>query len=313
MRRLKVVFFGTPDFSVPALEMLHNHSLVEVSAVVTMPDRPAGRGQELKSPPVADFAKANGIKLFQTEKFNIDEDAKKFCRDNEIDAFIVLAFAQFLNTDSLEIPKLGCFNIHTSLLPKYRGAAPIQHALLNGDTSTGVSIQKMVKKMDAGDLVLSQPVSISPTETGGELYTRLKFQAALSLSDFIRSLARGDVNYTPQDESKVCFAPTLQKEDGIVDFENTTFETFYNRLRALKPWPGTFFFMAKKRIKIFEIEKSSHSLRAGEFKVIKNELHVGCLDGSARLLELQMEGKKVCKDHDFLSGIRNNKDFSFLF
>ena len=151
MKKLNVVFFGTPDFSVPTLELLHHHPDINLLAIVTMPDRPAGRGQELKSPPVAEYAKQNKIQLYQVENINKEETILSQLEQKNVDFILVLAFAQFLGSRVLKMPKLGCFNIHTSILPKYRGAAPIQYALLNGDTSTGVSIQKMVKEMDAGD------------------------------------------------------------------------------------------------------------------------------------------------------------------
>ena len=158
MKKQRVVFCGTPDFSVPTLELLHNHPLIEVAYVVTMPDRPKGRGQQLHSPPVAEFAKQNKIPLFQTANINKENDFLNQLKREKIDFLMVLAFAQFLSDRVLNIPKLGCFNIHTSLLPKYRGAAPIQYALLNGDCVTGVSIQKITSKLDAGDVALAFPV-----------------------------------------------------------------------------------------------------------------------------------------------------------
>jgi methionyl-tRNA formyltransferase len=167
MKKLRTIFLGTPDFSIPVLEMLTNHHNIELVQVITMPDRPAGRGQEMQSPPVAMFAKEKKIPLLQTENINKEEAFFENFNSTNTDLIIVLAFAQFLGTKILALPKLGCFNIHTSLLPKYRGAAPIQYALWNGDKSTGVSIQKMVKKMDAGDLAHSHPLPILENETGG--------------------------------------------------------------------------------------------------------------------------------------------------
>ena len=173
-KKFNVVFFGTPDFSLPTLEILASHPSISLVAVVTMPDRPAGRGQELKSPPVAEFAKQHDLRLFQVDNINKSEDVLLALESMNIDFFLVLAFAQFLGSRVLSIPKLGCFNIHTSILPKYRGAAPIQYALLNGDSSTGVSIQKMVKEMDAGDLVHFDEVSIDPIDNGETLFNKLK-------------------------------------------------------------------------------------------------------------------------------------------
>lgn len=302
-KKLKTVFFGTPDFSVPALELLASHSNIELVSIISMPDRPAGRGQNVKSPEVIQFAKEKRLDFFQTENINKDIDFIKKLKSQEIDLFIVLAFAQFLGEDLLTIPSIGCFNIHTSLLPKYRGAAPIQYALLNGDNSTGVSIQKMVKKMDAGDLVISAPVDISPSENGGQLYTRLKFQAALTLSDFINLAVNNQLEYKPQDESSVSFAPTLKKNDGLLNFKTESFETINNKIRALDPWPGTFCFLGKKRLKVFQIEKALEKLEPGELKITSSSILIGCIDSTLSVLTLQIEGKKKSKASAIVNGL----------
>ena len=306
MKKLKVVFFGTPDFSVPSLDSLHNHPYVDLKFVISMPDRKSGRGYNVKSPEVIEFAKNNKIPFFQTENINNEDDFLSKIKKEGIDVFIVLAFAQFLNEELLNIPSLGCFNIHTSLLPKYRGAAPIQYAILNGDTSTGVSIQKMVKKMDAGDLVWSHSVAVNNEETGGQLYTKLKFQAALSLNDFIIELEKKNISFEPQKEENVSFAPTLKREDGLLDFKSSTFSEVHNRIRALFPWPGTFCYLDNRRLKVFRIEKSDVKLSAGDSKVLKNQLHIGCLDASLRIIELQLEGKKRCSDIDLFNGYKGD-------
>lgn len=307
MKKLKAVFFGTPDFSVPALDLLNNHTGVDLLAVVSMPDRKAGRGYQLKSPEVIEYAKANKINFFQTENINQEEDYHQIIA--KADVFIVLAFAQFLNQKVLDLPKLGCFNIHTSLLPKYRGAAPIQYAILNGDQSTGVSIQKMVKKMDAGDIALSHPVEIHPDETGGQLYTKLKFQAALCLNDFIWKLINNEIKYKVQDESQVSFAPTLKREDGKIDL-NQNFETIKNQVRGLFPWPGTFCFLNQKRLKVFHIEKAEKKLNPGQVDISLGQLLVGCKDGSIRLSEIQLEGKKASSDSELINGLKQTPDIT---
>jgi len=304
MKQFKTIFMGTPDFSVPSLEMLTQHPLINLTSVLTMPDRPAGRGQQLNSPPVANFCKSQKIPLIQTENVNKSEELKIAFQKQKPDLIIVLAFAQFLNDDILNAPAIGCFNIHTSLLPKYRGAAPIQYALLNGDESTGVSIQKMVKQMDAGDLVHSHSVDIAPFETGGMLYTRLKFQAALSLSNFINDLSSGDIKYTPQDKSNISFAPTLKKGDGHLNFRDKTSSQLFNTIRALKPWPGTHCFMGKKRLKVLDALHDDASLSPGEVSIKKNMIVVGCHSGSLRLSQVQLEGKKPCSDIELLNGVK---------
>lgn len=306
MPKLSTVFFGTPDFSVPSLEMLHKRPDIHLAAVVTMPDRPSGRGHQMKSPEVAMYAKAHKIPLIQTENINKDKKALELLEAIDPDLFVVLAFAQFLGQKLLNMPKKGCFNIHTSLLPKYRGAAPIQYALLNGDESTGVSIQKMVKKMDAGDLAWSAPIKLSPDETGGQLYTRLKFQAALSLGDFIDALKAGEIDFIKQDEAKVSFAPTLKKEDGLLDFKNETTKNIKNRIRALDPWPGTYCLLNKKRLKVFSVSASDERLSPGEARPVDGQILVGCSDGSLRLQDVQIEGKKRSSDTALLNGLKDS-------
>jgi methionyl-tRNA formyltransferase len=305
MKKFRVAFCGTPDFSVPTLDMLANHPHVELLKVISMPDRPAGRGMELKSPEVIEYAKAKKIPFFQTENINKEPEMMKELKTLDLDFVVVLAFAQFLGSDMLNMGKLGCFNIHTSVLPKYRGAAPIQYALLNGDKETGVSIQKMVKKMDAGDLVHFHTVAIAPTENGGQLYTRLKFQAALSMNDLIVKLLDNKVTYTAQDESKVSFAPTLKKEDGLLKFKDKTVAEIMNLNRALDPWPGTYCFLNGKRLKVLHIEKYHAKLPPGKSQNDMGSLVVGCMDGSVRLSEVQLEGKKACTDRELLNGIKS--------
>lgn len=304
MKKLRTIFLGTPDFSIPVLEMLSNHPNIELVQVITMPDRPAGRGQELQSPPVAMFANEKKIPLLQTENINKEDAFFENFNSTNTDLIIVLAFAQFLGTKILALPKLGCFNIHTSLLPKYRGAAPIQYALWNGDKSTGVSIQKMVKKMDAGDLAHSHPLPILNNETGGLLYTRLKFQAALSTYDFLQKLLENKISYVVQDESQVSFAPTLKKEDGLMNFKEKTFEELHNQFRAMDPWPGTYCFLGKKRLKVLALEPSSKKIQPGMANTDFGQLLVGCVNGAVHLTKVQLEGKNSCSDADLLKGYR---------
>jgi methionyl-tRNA formyltransferase len=270
-----------------------------------MPDRPSGRGHELKAPPVAEYAKTHKLPLYQVENINREEKVLLELESKNIDFILVLAFAQFLGSRILTMPKLGCFNIHTSLLPKYRGAAPIQFALLNGDTNTGVSIQRMVKEMDAGDIVHSHEISISPTETGGQLFTRLKFQAALGTNTFIELILNNNLRFAPQDSSGVSFAPTLKKEDGLINFKVSSFAKVQNQIRALDPWPGTYCFLGKLRLKVFEIEKLQRNLSPGETSLEHGHLAVGATDATIRLSLVQLEGKKICSDTELLNGLKN--------
>lgn len=302
---MNVVFMGTPDFSVPAIEILANHPRVNLKYVVSMPDRKSGRGYSEKSPEVITFARDNKIPFFQTENINKEIEFLDKLEKENIDVIIVLAFAQFLGERVLSLPGLGCFNIHTSLLPKYRGAAPIQYALLNGDTKTGVSIQRMVKKMDAGNIVHERAVVISETETGGQLYTRLKFEAALALNTFMDMLNSSvALSEKEQDETQVSFAPTLTRDDGKLDFENSTSVDILNRVRALYPWPGTFCFLGKKRLKIISAKKSDLKIEAGTAETKFGELTIGTTSGSITLERIQLEGKKACLGSELLRGLK---------
>ncbi len=309
--QLNTIFCATPDFALPCLELLANHPLIHLQGIISMPDRPAGRGQQVVSPPVIQYAKDHlqkNVRYWQTANLNQDQDLLEFLHRHPPDLIIVLAFAQFLGTPLLELPRLGCFNIHTSLLPKYRGAAPIQYALLNGDTITGVSIQKMVRQMDAGDIALCSPVPIYPADHASSLSCRLKFQAARTLDEFLFLLTAQQLTFTGQDPSQVSFAPQLQKEDGKIDFLHTNPQQILNQVRALNPWPGTFCFLNNKRLKILAIEVQTSSavpaLAPGELNTRQKQLLVGCLGGTIRLRRVQFEGKNICQDDELRRGIK---------
>ncbi len=305
MKKFKIAFLGTPEFSVPSLDLLAHHPNIEIKYVISMPDRPAGRGMEMKSPEVIEYAKLKKLPFFQCENINKETQFLQDLKQADLDFIIVLAFAQFLGSELLNLTRMGCFNIHTSILPKYRGAAPIQYALLNGDTETGVSIQKMVKKMDAGDIAHFDTVNISSNETGGQLYTRLKFQAALSLNSLIDKILNSKLEFFPQDENKVSFAPTLKKEDGFLDFKNFSSQDILNKIRAFDPWPGTYCFLNGKRLKILSAEIYHKSFSPGSIQNDIGSLVVGTLDKSLRLTQLQLEGKKACSDRELLNGLKS--------
>lgn len=302
MDKLKVVFFGTPEFSVPCLDVLFQSEFIEIVSVVTMPDRPAGRGKKLQKPPVASYALEKDLPLLQTSNINHENEFLDTLKD--CDFFLVIAFAQFLSSKVLEIPKLGCFNIHTSLLPKYRGAAPIQYALLNGDTETGVSIQKMVKKMDAGDIAFSRDVSISREDNSSTLFKKLEKEAAIALKEFLPILINNEIAYQKQDESKATFAPTIKKTDGKIDFSSETAKEIINKFRAYYPWPGVFFHLNGLRVKIHKLALTKHNLKPGELD-IQLGLNIGCKEGALHLMEVQLDGKKSCADTELLRGLKN--------
>jgi methionyl-tRNA formyltransferase len=305
LKKLKLVFCGTPDFAVPSLEVISRHPLVDLYFVVTMPDRPSGRGQKQGPPPIALYAKNNHLPLLQTSNINKEEHFLNQIKMTNIDCFLVLAFSQFFNEKILQIPRLGCFNIHTSLLPKYRGAAPIQYCLLNGEQETGVCIQKMAKEMDAGDLVMSKTVSIEKQDTYAELYDKLKIEAATCASLLVDNLVTGNINYTPQNHALATFAPSVKKEDGHLLFAEHTSEQILNRIRAFCLWPGTYCFLNKTRLLIHSAVYINRSLAPGQVSISEGIFLVGTNDATLRLTNIQWEGKKSLDDKSWIMGLQN--------
>jgi methionyl-tRNA formyltransferase len=242
--------------------------------------------------------------FLQTENINAEVELLAQWREKKIDAIIVLAFAQFLKTEILALPIMGCFNIHTSLLPKFRGAAPIQYALLRNEKSTGVSIQKMVLKMDAGDLCSSKTLEIQPFDNTASLGAKLKFLAALCLEEFLILLKNNTATYTKQNDAEVSFAKTIDKKDGFIDFQTSAADHITNMLRAFHPWPGVYFYLEGKRIKIHALEIHQHHIKAGEVKNFQGQLLVGTTTETLEIKKLQLEGKPVTEASSFLRGYR---------
>jgi methionyl-tRNA formyltransferase len=303
---LKIAFLGTPEFSVPTLHALNSHPQVEILSVISMPDRRSGRGKQLATPPVAEYAKKHQLQLLQTKNINLEKDWIKDMGDKNLDAIIVLAFSQFLNNEILNLPKIASFNIHTSLLPKYRGAAPIQYAILNGDKVTGVSIQRMVKEMDAGDICFSREVEISDSMNSQDLFKKLEGEAAQSIPPFIEKLINENLLFKPQSEDDISFAPSINKKDGHLNFKSDSQVDILNKGRAFYPWPGTYCYLNNIRLKILEIEAENKKLQPGVLDTSMNTLTIGCADGqSIRLKEVQLEGKKSCHDFELINGFKN--------
>lgn len=299
---LRVVYCGTPDIAVTSLEAIANHPNIKVDYVISQPDRPAGRGQKLKSPEVIEKARELEIEVFQTENLNREEDFLAKLESNPPDLFIVFAFAQFLGKRVLNLSRLGCFNIHTSLLPRHRGAAPIHYGIWCGDNVGGVSIQRMVKKMDAGDICHAIETEIGARETTPELYARLKDLAARACSEFLSKTLNGELIFTPQDEALVTFAPTIKKEDGLIDVTKLDAIEIDRRVRAFKPWPGVQVLFGSKRCKLDLVCPASIKLAAGTLKKDNGKLYLGCLGSTLEILRLQLEGKPAVDASAWLNG-----------
>ncbi|MFL7868017.1 MAG: methionyl-tRNA formyltransferase [Anaerolineales bacterium] len=297
----KIVFMGSPDFALPSLRALYeNYSVV---GVVTQPDRAAGRGRELKAPPVKTLALELGIPVSQPEKLRQPE-AMEQLRAWSPDLIVVAAFGQILRQDVLDLPPFGCINVHASLLPRWRGAAPINAAILHGDEETGITIMKMDAGLDTGPILSQRSVRIGPDETAGSLFETLSQLGADLLLDTLPAYLAGELEPRPQPEEGVTYAPMLKKEEGSLDFSRPA-EELERKVRAFNPWPGTFFNWDGGMLKVHRASISPGKKRKGE-RLIHNGLPtVGTSDGLLVLEEVQPAGKKAMPGKAFLAGARN--------
>ena len=300
---MNIIFMGTPDFAIPALKTLieSEHS---VSAVFTQPDKPKGRGHKLTPPPVKVLAEQNGIAVYQPEslKKNADEYIS-IINDIKPDIIVVAAYGKILPKEVLDIPRLGCVNIHGSLLPKYRGAAPIQWAVLNGDKETGITTMLMNEGLDTGDILLNEKTEIGENETASELFDRLSLIGAELMIKTIDNLQMGKITPKKQDNSRATYAPMLSKDLSNIDFNRPVYEV-HKKICGLSDWPCAVTSINGKRLKIYRSQIVSNTKPDAEPGEIINEkdFTVACIDGSIRLVEVQAEGSKRMKSEDYLRG-----------
>lgn len=301
---MRVVFLGTPDFAVNTLKALIN-SNHEIVAVVTQPDKPVGRSGKPVFSPVKEVAVQAGLKVLQYNKIRLEgvEDLKAL----RADIMVTCAFGQILSQEIIDIAPNGIINVHASLLPKYRGAAPIQWSIINGDEQTGVTIMQTEAGIDTGDIISVEKVTISPTETAGELFDRLSYIGANLLVKTLDQIQAGTATFTPQDHSNASHVKMLKKEDGIINFENSS-KTIFNFIRGMNPWPCAYTFLGGKTLKVYKGEVVNFDLSE---KVLpgtivnadsKNGLIVSTSDGFIRLCEVQAEGGKRMSDNAYLLG-----------
>lgn len=300
---MKILFMGTPDFAAGILEAIVKSDDHEVVAVVTQPDRPKGRSKELIACPVKEYALSQGINVLSPVKIKQSEEVEKL-RAIDADIYVVAAFGQILSKEILDIPKYGCINVHASLLPEYRGAAPIQWSIADGKKFTGVTIQQMNEGVDTGDIITSVTTQISPDETGESLFNKLMHAGADLIVSTLDLIAKGETVHTPQDETKATYAKILKKEMGLIDYTKTAQEI--ERLcRAFTPWPGIYTYLDNRMLKIKKCSAAVDAVNAtpGEIvSVSKDDIKVAC-SGSVLCIErLQPEGKKEMSAHDFLLG-----------
>lgn len=296
---MKIVFMGTPDFAASSLQELLN-STHEVIAVYTQPDKPVGRKQKLTPPPVKELANENNIPVYQPSTLK-DEEAIDQIKDLNPDLIAVVAYGKLLPKEILGIPKFGCINVHGSLLPKYRGAAPIQRSVLSGDKETGVTTMYMAEGMDTGDIIDSETVTIGENETSSELFERLAPIGAKLLVKTINDIKDGKAKRTPQDESQVTIAPMLTKSEAKLDF-NLPAEIVHYTICGMSQWPCAFAELKEKPIKIYHSKiVKDKSGNPGELLDSKRFI-VGCNDCAIELLEVQPVGKKRMDGRSFLNG-----------
>ncbi len=297
---MRIVFMGTPDFAVPSLQILIENGY-EVCAVYTQPDKPKGRGHKLMPSPVKELALSRNIPVFQPGTLRTPEAAEQL-RSLKPELFVVVAYGKILPKEVLEIPPLGCVNVHGSLLPKYRGAAPVQWAVLNGDSVSGVTTMLLNEGVDTGDILLKEQTHVGEEETAGELFDRLKETGAQLLLKTLKGLSEGSIQPVPQKEEEATFAPLLSKELSCLDW-NLSAKELFNRIRGLNPWPGAYGILDGKKLKIHRARVVPYlSGEPGTLTELAEGMAVFCKEGALLLTEIQPENGKKMDSKSYLMG-----------
>jgi methionyl-tRNA formyltransferase len=297
----KVVFMGSPDFALPTLKALAGR--YEVVGVVTQPDRASGRGRELRAPPVKMLALELGIPVMQPEKLRLPE-AMEQLRAWAPELIVVAAFGQILKKDVLELPHYGCINVHASLLPRWRGAAPIHAAILHGDEATGVTIMQMDVGLDTGPMLSQRSIPLTREDTAGSVLDRLSTLGADLLLETLPDYVSGKLTPIPQPEEGVTYAPMLRKEEGHLDFRHDVHE-LERRVRAFNPWPGAFMDFNGALLKVHRARVEAGEALEGQRLIVQNQPAIGARGGILILEEVQPAGKKSMSGKSFLAGVRD--------
>ena len=300
---MRVVFMGTPDFAVPVLEAL-TESKHEVVAVVTQPDKRKGRGKEMQYTPVKAAALNHGIEVYQPAKVK-DEEFQNVLRDINADVIVVVAFGQILPPSIIHMPKYGCINVHASLLPKYRGAAPIQWAVIDGEKETGITTMQMDEGLDTGNMMLKEVVPVDKKETGGSLHDKLAACGGKIILETLQKVEDGTVTYTKQDDSKSNYAKMLDKNLGKIDFTKKAVE-IERLIRGLNPWPSAYTKLNGKTLKIWDADvlEGENETPGKIVNITKDQIWISTGEGILAVNELQLEGKKRMNTEDFLRGYK---------
>ncbi len=296
---MRVVFMGTPDFSVPALERIATEH--EVVAVVTQKDKPKGRGMSVSYTPVKESALKLNIPIYQPDKVK-EESFVEELRELNPDVIVVIAFGQILSNDILTLPKYGCINVHASLLPKYRGAAPIQWAVIDGEEKSGVCTMKMDEGLDTGDIIDVDEITLDPKETGGSLFDKLAKLGGELILKTLQNLEFGKATFIKQDDSKSTYAKKMTKELGHIDFTKDA-ESIERLIRGLNPWPSAFTYLDGKVMKIWDADVvDAGGVPGTVISEDKDSFVIATGSKALKVSELQLEGKKRMKASDFLNG-----------
>ncbi|MBI3404386.1 MAG: methionyl-tRNA formyltransferase [Acidobacteria bacterium] len=304
---MRIVFCGTPEFAVPSLRLLHSAPDIAVEAVITQPDRPRGRGQQVQSSPVKEFAIASRIHVYQPEKIRSDS-AFEFFTKVAPDAVVIIAYGQIIPQRLIDIPRLGWINLHASLLPKYRGAAPVHWAIANGETQTGLTTMQVDAGLDTGPILLQSEIAIGENEFAPELMKRMAEVGAPLILETLRKLDKSEVHPAPQDHSAATLAPLLKKENGRIDWSQSASQ-IYNRIRGMQPWPGAFTTFRGRRCHIWghpEASTAPDALRVfipGQLRVQHDSICSACGNQTWLRLEfVQVEGRKRVSANEFANG-----------
>ncbi|BCA80933.1 methionyl-tRNA formyltransferase [Desulfuromonas sp. AOP6] len=300
-REIRTVFMGTPDFALPTLQGLIEAG-VNLCAVFTQPDRAKGRGRKLAAPPVKELAAKHQIPVYQPEKLR-SPDAVAVLQELAPDLIVVVAYGQILPKSVLDIPKYGCINVHASLLPRYRGAAPINMAIVNGEKETGVTTMLMDVGLDTGDMLVKRATPIGPLETAGQVHDRLAVLGREAMEETLRQLCAGELKPEAQDDSQSSYAPMMNKGDGRIDWAQNA-ETIHNLVRGLHPWPGAYTFLGGEMLKIADTlpHAEVEGLPGTIVSATERGILVSCGENSLYIRSLQLPGKKWLSAADFLRG-----------
>jgi methionyl-tRNA formyltransferase len=303
---MRLIFLGTPTFAVPTLERVVEAGH-QVLAVVTQPDRPRGRGQHAAAPPVKEAALRLGLPVYQPERVRRPE-AVEYLRGLPVDAMVVVGYGQIIPQSVIDLAPLGILNVHGSLLPKYRGAGPIQWAILNGETRTGVTTMRIDAGLDTGEMLLKAQTEIGPDEDAIELGRRLSGMGADLLVETLQGLAAGKIVPEKQDSAQATYAPLLKKEDGLIDWKQPS-TAIHNKVRGLQPWPGAYSSWRGERLHIWRTRVGAGASQAGAGRlpgrfVDLKPLTVACGSGTLELVEVQLEGRKRISAAAFANGQR---------